>query len=77
MNKHIDIVKEIKVLALRNGITISKMIEKMNESGYKMGSRQNLSNKFKRGSLRFNEIQDILEFLGYKLEIIPLSKNNK
>jgi hypothetical protein len=41
----------------------------MNEAGYKVGSRQNLSNKFQRHSLKFNEIQDILEFLGYKLEI--------
>ena len=69
MSEHIDIVEEIKVLALRKGLTISKMVKKMNEAGYNIGSRQNLANKFQRNSLRFNEIQDILEFLGYKMEI--------
>ncbi|MDD3419060.1 MAG: hypothetical protein PHE78_00505 [Candidatus Gastranaerophilales bacterium] len=69
MNSKINITEEIKVLLTRSGLTISKLEREMNASGYNVGSRQNLYNKLQRQSLRFNEIQDILDFLGYKIEI--------
>ena len=71
MNNYLNITEEIKVLLVRNGLTISKLEKKMNEAGYKVGSRQNLYNKLMRQSLKFNEIQDILNFLGHKIEIKP------
>lgn len=69
MDNRIDISEEIKVLAIRNGLTISKLVSHLAEAGYNVGSRQNLYKKFARQSLKFNEIQDILDFLGYKIEI--------
>lgn len=69
MDNYLNITEEIKVLLVRNGLTISKLEKKMNEAGYNVGSRQNLYNKLMRQSLKFNEIQDILDFLGYKIEI--------
>lgn len=69
MTHKINISEEIKILAIRNGLTISELVNKLNESGLPVGSRQNLYKKFSRQSLRFNEIQDILDFLGYKIEI--------
>lgn len=71
MDNHININEEIKILAIRKGLTISELVKKLNESGLKIGSRQNLYKKFTRQSLKFNEIQDILDFLGYKIEIKP------
>ncbi|MFA6990157.1 MAG: hypothetical protein WC197_08825 [Candidatus Gastranaerophilaceae bacterium] len=46
-----------------------KLINKMNEQGYNIGSIQNLTNKFNKNTIRFNEAEKMLDFLGYEFEI--------
>lgn len=47
-----------------------KLIEKMNEQGYKMPASSGLSVMFSRKRVRFETIQEILDFLGYELQIV-------
>ena len=65
-----DIGKEIKKLAVENGVTLtylSKCIAKEKGKDY---SVQNLSSKLKKGTVNFNELQIILDELGYSINFL-------
>jgi hypothetical protein len=64
-----NIKEEIQVLLVRKGLSMRKLINKMNEQGYNIGSIQNLTNKFNKNTIRFNEAEKMLDFLGYEFEI--------
>jgi len=66
----INIKEEIQVLLLRSGLSMRKLIFKMNEAGYKMPASSGLSVLFSKKRIRFETIQEILDFLGYELQIV-------
>ena len=47
-----------------------KLIIKMNEAGYSMPASSGLSVLFTRKRIRFETVQEILDFLGYELQIV-------
>lgn len=55
--------RKIKMLVAANEITVKDLAEKLETS------QSNLSNKLKRDNFSENELQDIAEKLGAKLEI--------
>ena len=63
----------IKMLLLREGMTITKLAELMSLKLGKHLSRSGLSNKLRANTLRFNELTAICEILDYSLEF---KKNN-
>lgn len=66
----LNIKQEIQILLLKCGLSMRKLIEKMNEQGYKMPASSGLSVMFSRKRVRFETIQEILDFLGYELQIV-------
>jgi len=66
-----DIKKEIKKLIIEKGITMTDLVSKLNERYNRNDSLQNLSGKLNRGTLKFNEAQEILEVLEYQFSIEP------
>jgi len=58
-----DIKSEIKGLIYTAGYTMTEVAEKLGNT-----SVQNLSQKINRGSLRYDELKDILKAIGYKVE---------
>tara|TARA_E500000178_G_scaffold326273_1_gene354350 strand:+ start:879 stop:1079 length:201 start_codon:yes stop_codon:yes gene_type:complete len=62
-----DIKNEIKGLVYTAGFTLSDIAEKMGNA-----SVQNLSQKINRGTLKYSELKEILEIIGYKNEFIKL-----
>ena len=62
-----DIKNEIKGLIYTAGFTLSDIAEKMGNA-----SVQNLSQKINRGTLKYSELKEILEIIGYKNEFIKL-----
>ena len=64
-----DIYIEIKKILLENGISMSKLIKKMQAAGHKVPSQGNLSNTFHKKNVKFRIVQEILDFLGYKITI--------
>jgi len=64
-----DIKKEIKVLLVRENLSMRKLIDLMNEKNNTSDTVQNLSKKLTRGTIRFNEVEQIVDALGYNLEI--------
>lgn len=58
----------IKILLLKEAMTITKLASLMPErNGHKL-SRTGLSNKLHNNTLRFDELISICEILGYELE---------
>lgn len=65
----LDIHKEFKKIVIDNGTSINKIINKMRASGYKVPRANNLSKSFTSGAIKFQLVQEILDFLGYKITI--------
>ncbi len=48
-----------------------RLIGHMENEGYEMPSIGNLSRMLSRKTIRFEKVQEVLDFLGYELEIKP------
>jgi len=66
-----DIKEEIKIILLKKKISMRSLVGQMNIAGFEVGSVQNLSNKFRNETIRFNEVEDILNYLGFEFKIVP------
>jgi len=69
-----NIGNEIKKLAVDNGMTLTHLAEVISRQKGKNYSVQNLSTKLKKGTANFNELNIILDEMGY--EIIFNKKSN-
>ncbi|MDR1169184.1 MAG: hypothetical protein LBK53_09915 [Heliobacteriaceae bacterium] len=65
----LNIQEEIKVLLLRRGLSMTKMIAQMNKTGHNPATVGGLSKSLTTKSVKFDRVQEILDFLGYELEI--------
>lgn len=65
----INIKEEIQIALLRSGLSMRKLVKIMNENGYKIPAASNLSVLLSRKRVRFETVQEILEFLNYEIEI--------
>lgn len=64
-----DIKKEIKKLLIEENITLSDVVRKLNEKNNTEYTVQAYTNKIYKGTLRVNELEDILNIIGYKIEL--------
>ena len=62
-----NIGNEIKKLAVDNGMTLTHLAKVMSEKKGKNFSVQNLSTKLKKGTANFNELNIILDEMGYEI----------
>ena len=58
---------EIKAYIVREGMTMSEVVEKLAEEHGWSASVPNLSGKLRRGSLRYREAVELADVLGYDL----------
>ena len=65
--------EDIKILLLKNCMTITKLAEEMTVYSGKKISRNVLSQKLIKGTLRYGELEIICKILGYKLEYKKLT----
>lgn len=61
---------EIKSYIVASGWSIKKLVEKINEnkSDHEKTTSQNLSNKLSRGTIKYSEVKEIAEIIGYKIK---------
>ena len=57
----------VKLLLMKNNMSITKLAELMSKNGKKV-YQQGLSYKLINGTLKYNEMVDICEILGYEIE---------
>lgn len=65
----LDIKEEIQVLLLRNGLSMRKIIKRMNDTRLTKIQASSLSRMLKEKTIKFELIQQILDYLGYELII--------
>lgn len=69
-----NITKEIKCIMQEKGVTVTALNNKLN---YKNGTNytpQNLSKRLNKEDIKFGDARDILEVLGYKIDIVEAEK---
>jgi hypothetical protein len=64
-------IKEmVKIMLAKSDITLTELVNRLNQKYNKKDSLQNLSKKINKGTLRYEEAEEIAEVLGYKIEWI-------
>lgn len=66
----LNIKQEIQILLLKRGLSMRKLLIKMNEEGFNMPATSNFSVMLSRKRIRFETVQEVLDFLGYEFQII-------
>ena len=69
-----DIRNELKSLIAKNGTTLKKICEEMSLKSGKLVIGNNITNKLRRKTIKFEEVEEILEVLDYHIEFIKNSK---
>ena len=69
IDRQTNINELVRLLLLRNHITIAELARRMSELEGKEYSRFNIRAKIEKGTLKFSEMILICDILGYKLDI--------
>lgn len=69
-----DVRNELKSLIAKNGTTLKKICESLTLLSDKSYSGNNITNKLRRKTIKFEEVQEILDVLGYHIEFV---RNNE
>lgn len=64
-----NIKSDIKAKIVESGFTMSQVIDAMNKKYNRNDSVQNLSNKLSRESIKYKEVLEILDIIGYEIKI--------
>lgn len=64
---------ELKGLIISQGFTMSQVNDELNRRHKTSLSFQNFSNRFRKESFSYNEVIEILDVIGYKIEWVKNS----
>lgn len=62
--------QEIKILLLKEGLTMTELARRISKKSGKEISLSNLSHKVNDNMLRYHEVETIAEILGYKIKFV-------
>lgn len=65
----IDIKLELEILLLRKGLSMRKVISQLRENGCDIPKSGSMSFQLKNKRVRFQTVQEILDYLGYEIVI--------
>lgn len=65
-----DIRSEVKSLIAKKATTLKKVCAEIEQSKEQSCSPNNITNKLRRKTIKFDEVQDILNVLGYHIEFV-------
>ncbi len=66
----LDIKQEIGIVLLKSGgLSMRKLIDRMRKDGYEIPQSGQMSVQLKNKRIRFETVQEILDYLGYELVI--------
>ena len=64
------IKRQLRSMMVAQGYTIEKVANELKERYGSRESKNNLSNKLSRGTLRYIDVKRICDILGYKIEMV-------
>ena len=62
--------EDIKSYIVKKGWTVTKIVEELNRRNEKQQTVQNLSKKINKETLRYDEVLEIADIIGYRIEWI-------
>ena len=62
----------IKILLYKRGMTIKKLAEQLTETTGRKYTRQSISNRLARSTIRYDEMEAIAKILNYKIEFTDI-----
>lgn len=62
--------EELKSIIIKSGWTMTQVVETLNKKHGKDTTVQNFSSKLARGTLKYTEVEEVLDLIGYKIEWI-------
>lgn len=65
-----DVKSELKSIIAKKASTLKKVCELLEETKKEKISPNNITNKLRRKTIKFEEVQDILSVLDYHIEFI-------
>lgn len=65
----LDIKEEIEIVLLKKRKSMRKLIEEMRNAGFDIQQSGTMSTQLTKKRIRFQTIQDMLDYLGYELVI--------
>jgi len=65
-----DIRNEIKSIIAKKGSTLKKVCDNLEQIKNEKYSPNNITNKLRRKTIKFDEVQDILSVLNYHIEFV-------
>lgn len=69
-----EIRNEIKSILARNGLSMTDVVNGLNQKYGRNDSVQNLSNKMTKGTLRYSEVMEIADVIGHEIHWIKKSE---
>ena len=72
--ENIKIIDFVKTLATYKGMSLRKLVNKLADQNKASDCYSNFYNKLKNGTIKFSEIKDISDILGYEI-IFKETKN--
>ena len=67
----LNIKQEIQIILIKKGLSMRKLLVSMEDKGHKHLDIGSFSTMLSNKTIRFEKVQEILDFLDYKLEIKP------
>lgn len=64
--------EDIKALIIKSGWTMTQIVNELNKKYNRNTTIQNFSSKLIRGTLKYSEVEEILELLGYQIEWVKV-----
>ena len=58
---------DLKALIIKSGWTMTQVVEELNKKYNRNTSVQNFSAKLKRESLKYTEVEEVLNIIGYSI----------
>lgn len=59
---------DLKSIIVKNGWTMTSVVLEVNKRNNTNYSMQNFSSKLSRGTMRYSEVEEVLDIIGYKIE---------
>ncbi len=70
--KELNLVRnEIKAYIAQSGWTLTAIVHELNTRHIEQTTTQNISNKLSRGTIKYSEVLEIADIVGFKIEWIP------
>ncbi len=65
----LDIKEELEICLLKRRLSMRKVIEILREKGYNIPCSSSLSSALNKKRVRFETVQEILDYLGFELVV--------